>query len=324
MDVGFFAAHEQYSPTDLLDYAEDAEAVGFDTVWTSDHLHPWWDTDAHCGAAWPWLGSALERTNSVRVGTGVTPSIGRYHPGLIAQVFATLGATYPGRVFCTLSTGEAMNERPLGFDWPEYSERRQRLIEACEIIRQLCSGGFHDYEGDHWELDTMKLYTLPEDPVPLYVAANGPNSAYVAGRYADGFLTTVDDLDRYENVLLPALEDGAEDGDRDPDDIRRIKHMGVSLADDYERALDGVGKWLGPLAIGHSEDIYDPREIERKSDQVPRDEWSNWGLVTTDPADIAEELDSYRDAGFDEVEIVSASPDQSSFIEAMEGVFERV
>lgn len=317
MDIGFFAAHEQYPPSDLLDYVTRAEQVGFDAAWTSDHLHPWWDTDAECGAAWPWLGAALERTEEIRIGTGVTPPIGRYHPGLIAQVFATLEAMNPGRVFCTLATGEAMNERPLGFDWPAYPERRERLIEACEIIRGLWDGGFQDYDGDHWQLDTMKLYTRPAESPSLYVAANGPKSAYVAGRYADGFLTTIDDLERYEEVLLPALRDGAADGDRDPERIRRIKHMGVSWAEDYDRALDAVSNWLGPMVLGHSEDIWDPREIEARTEDVPREDWENWGLVTTDATDITDQLQGYKEAGFDEVELISASPDQDAFLDLM-------
>ncbi len=120
MDIGYFAAHEQYSPMKLLDHVGQAENAGFDTAWTSDHIHPWWHTDAHCGAAWPWMGSALERTKSVRVGTGVTPPIARTHPGMIAQTFATLGAMYPGRVHVALGTGEAMNEVPLNYQWPDY------------------------------------------------------------------------------------------------------------------------------------------------------------------------------------------------------------
>ncbi len=317
MDVGFFAAHEEHPPMDLLEHVAAAEVAGFDTAWTSDHLHPWWDEGAHCGAAWPWLGAALERTTDISLGTGVTPPIGRYHPGLIAQTFSTLAAMYPGRVFFTLATGEAMNERPLGFEWPDYPERRQRVIDACEIIRSLWDGEFTDYDGEFWELDTMKLYTCPEERPSLYVAANGPKSAYVAGRYGDGFLTTIDDLDRYENVLLPALEDGAADGNRDPDEIRRIKHMGVSYDEDYDRALDAVQDWLGPLVIGHSEDIYDPREIEAKTADIPREDWADWGLVTTDVGEIISDIDRYAAAGFDEVELLSTSPDQLGFVAAM-------
>ena len=317
MDIGFFAAHEQYSPRSHVGYSQQAENAGFDTVWTSDHLHPWWHSGAHCGAAWPWMATAFERTESVRIGTGVTPPIRRYHPGLIAQIFATLGNLYPGRVFCCLGTGEAMNEMPLGFDWPEYSERYGLLIDACEIIRKLWEGGFNTHNGKYWQIDTMKLYTLPNEPIPLYIAGNGPSTAKVAGRYADGFLTTIDDIDEYRETLEPALEQGAAEADRDPSEIKRIKHLSVSYDTDFEKAYDGIERWQGPVTIGFDNEIYDPREIEREAKQRARDNWDDWGLVTTDIDDIRSEIDRFDRAGFDEVELISASPDQEKFIKDM-------
>lgn len=316
MDIGFFAAHEEYDPTELLDLVERADDAGFDTVWTSDHIHPWWDTDAECGSAWPWMGSALDRTESVRIGTGVTPPIGRYHPGMIAQQFATLGAMYPGRVHCALGTGEAMNEMPLGYDFPPYDERRRRLIDACEIIHGLWDGGFHDYDGHYWNVDTTKLYTLPDERVPLYIAGNGPRTAKVAGRYADGFLT-LQDPDTYREKLVPALEAGAEEAGRDPDYIRRIQQGFVSYADDYDAALDAVGFWRGPAAVGFDRDVYDPRVIEAEGRKIDSEEMRDTWLVTTDVDDVHAYLGEFRDAGFDEVEIHSASPDQRAYIDTM-------
>ncbi|WP_162354569.1 TIGR03557 family F420-dependent LLM class oxidoreductase [Natrialba swarupiae] len=317
MDVGYFAAHEQYGPNTLVDHVERAEQAGFDTVWTSDHIHPWWHTDAHCGAAFPWMGTALERTENVRIGTGVTPPIGRYHPGFLAQVFATLGSMYEGRVHLALGTGEAMNEFPLGYEWPPYSERRERLIDACKIIRRLWDGGFVDYDGEYWSTNALNLYTLPNERVPLYVAGNGPMSTWVAGRYADGFLT-LRDIDTYEKSLVPALEDGAKEGDRDPDEIRRIRQLLVSYDEDYDRALEATGFWRGPPAIGFDEEIADPRVIEAAGREIPIEEMDGEFLVTSDPDEIREKLTELEAAGFDEVEILSSSPDQSSFIEVME------
>lgn len=316
MDLGLFAAHEEYDPSTLLSHAEMAEAAGFDTVWTSDHIHPWWHTGAECGAAWPWLGSALERTTSLRMGTGVTPPIGRYHPGMIAQTFATLGATYPGRVHLALATGEAMNEVPLGFDWPEYPERRRRLVEACEIITRLWDGEVLDYDGRHWTTNSLHLYTLPGERVPLYVAGNGPRTTSVAGRYADGFLTIVD-ADSYEERLIPALEDSAAEADRDPDDIRRVQQLLVSYGDSYEEALESAGFWRGPIAVGFDQEIADPRTMEEEGRKIDPEEMTDDWVITTDPADVRAALDRARTAGFDEVEIHSASPDQSAFVDVM-------
>lgn len=316
MDIGFFAAHEQYSPTDLLEHAAMVETAGFDTLWTSDHVHPWWHTDAHCGAAHPWLGSALERTDSIRMGTGVTPPIARYHPGYLAQIFATLGEMYPGRVHLALGTGEAMNEVPLGYEWVEYPERKRRLIEACEIIHGLWDGGFLNYDGDHWETTDMNLYTLPDERVPLYIAGNGPQTTEVAGRYADGFLTLMD-IDVYQDTLVPALEAGAEKAGRDPDDIKRIRQVLVSYDPEYDRALESTGFWRGPRAIGFDQEIADPREIEAAGREIPIEEMDEEILVADSPEPIRQTLADLRDAGFDEVEFLSTSPDQERFIEMM-------
>lgn len=317
MDIGYFAAHEQYDPTTLLEYASRAETVGFDTIWTSDHVHPWWHTDAQCGAAWPWLGSVLESTDDVRIGTGVTPPIARYHPGTIAQVFSTLGSMYPGRVHITLGTGESMNEVPLDYEWPPYSERRKRLIDACEIITRLWDGGFTTYDGHHWSVDTFKLYTLPDERVPMYISANGPNTTRVAGQYANGLLTLVDN-ERYKETLVPALEDGADRADRDPNEITRIKQLLVSYDEEYERALESIGFWRGIPAVGFDAEIPDPRIIEEEGRELSIEEMTDTWVVTDNPAEIREELETARDVGFDEVEIHSGSPDQETFIDMME------
>lgn len=312
MKVSYFAAHEKFAPDTLFDHTRIAEENGFDAVWTSDHFHPWWNTGAHCGMAWPWVGIALERTSSIRIGTGVTPPIARYHPGVIAQAFATLGAIYPGRVFLTLGTGEAMNEVPLGYEWPEYPERRKRLIDACEIIDRLWDGGFHDYDGHYWNLDSARLYTLPDEQIPLYVAGNGPKSAHVAGRYADGFYT-IPDLDTFENKLLPALEDGAATEGRDPDEIERIRHFGISYAEDYDEALESAGFWRGPRAIGFHEDIASPKVIEEKGRELPLEAMADAWLITNDPQEIREAIERHERAGFDELVFHSSSPDQETF-----------
>jgi coenzyme F420-dependent glucose-6-phosphate dehydrogenase len=314
MDIGLFASHEQYAPNRLLDHVEQVETAGFDSVWTSDHFHPWWHTGAHCGAAWPWLGAALERTDSVRMGTGVTAPIARYHPGLVAQAFATLGAMNPGRVHLTLATGEAMNERPLGFDWPDYPERNRRLRDACEIVSRLWDGERLTYDGHFWDLQNAKLYTLPEERVPLYIAANGSKTARIAGEYADGLLTLVDP-ETYQDELVPALETGAAAAGRDPDEITRVRQLGVSYAEDPEAALDAVEVWTGTLQVGFDEAVSDPREIERQGRELAREEWTDWGLITDDPADVAAAVDRHREAGFDEIELLSTSPDQRRFID---------
>jgi coenzyme F420-dependent glucose-6-phosphate dehydrogenase len=98
---------------------------------------PWWDSGASGGAAWPWLGAALARTRNIVIGTGVTAPILRYHPAIVAQVFATLEYMFPGRVFLGIGRGEALNEVTSGHSWPSNTEKFERLKEAIYLIRKL-------------------------------------------------------------------------------------------------------------------------------------------------------------------------------------------
>ena len=112
------------------------EENGIERCWTSDHFMPWWHSGAAGGAAWPWLGAALARTEKLVMGTGVTAPILRYHPAIVAQVFATLGYMFPNRVFLGVGKGEALNEVTSGNHWPSSRERFQRLKEAIHLIKK--------------------------------------------------------------------------------------------------------------------------------------------------------------------------------------------
>jgi coenzyme F420-dependent glucose-6-phosphate dehydrogenase len=116
--IGIMASHEQVSATDLLTDVITMEKNGLERCWVSDHYMPWWHDGGFAGATWPWLGAALAKTNNIQIGTAVTASILRYHPAIVAQVFATLGYMFPERVFLTVGTGEAVNEVPSGNNWP--------------------------------------------------------------------------------------------------------------------------------------------------------------------------------------------------------------
>lgn len=130
----------------LLEFVVEAEKAGFTSTMTSDHFHPWWHDNAFGNFTWTWMAAAAERTKKMQFITGVTAPIYRYHPAIIAQAFASLDVLYPGRIGLGLGTGEAMNEAPLGFDWPKARARLTRTKEAIQIIRELWRQGA-DHEG---------------------------------------------------------------------------------------------------------------------------------------------------------------------------------
>src|ERR671929_595161 len=145
--ISIQAAHEQVNPSDLLHDVIYMDQNGIERCWTSDHYMPWWNTGASGGAAWPWLGAALARTNNITIGTGITPPILRYNPAIVAQVFATLGFMFPNRVFLTVGRGEALNEVPSGSRWPPSHERLERLKEAIQIIKASWNEDWVSFKG---------------------------------------------------------------------------------------------------------------------------------------------------------------------------------
>src|SRR6476469_5459252 len=135
--LGYKASAEQFGPVELLDFSIHAEQVGFDSVVISDHFQPWRHTGGHSPFSFAWLAAVGERTERVLLGTSVVAPSYRYHPGIVAQAMGTLGVLFPGRVMLGVGTGEAMNEVPLGVDWPEQKVRFQRLKEAVLLMQQL-------------------------------------------------------------------------------------------------------------------------------------------------------------------------------------------
>ncbi|MEM2111829.1 MAG: TIGR03557 family F420-dependent LLM class oxidoreductase, partial [Candidatus Bathyarchaeia archaeon] len=190
LKMGYKIAFEQYQPDALLQHAILAEQYGFESLWASDHFHPWGHTGAGGGFAWTWIASAAERTKKMEIGTSVTAPILRYHPALVAQAFATLSFMYSNRIFLGLGTGEALNESPLGYTWPSPSQRVEMLEEAIIMIKKLWNEEFVSFKGKYYRLKKANLYTKPDKPPKIYVAAGGPRVAELAGRMADGIIMT--------------------------------------------------------------------------------------------------------------------------------------
>ena len=95
--IGYQASHEQFSPSELLGFVQQAEAAGFAAVLSSDHIEPWGRHQGFSGFAWTWLGSAMQAT-SIPFGIVTVPGY-RYHPVILAQAVATLEEMFPDRFF---------------------------------------------------------------------------------------------------------------------------------------------------------------------------------------------------------------------------------
>ena len=201
IQLGWKAGAEQYAPQELLEYAVAAERAGFDALSVSDHFHPWAEK-GQASFVWTWLGAAAARTTSIKLGTGVTCPILRYHPTIVAQAIATLSCFAPGRVFLGVGTGEALNEYSAVGLWPGYDERQEQLAEAIELIRTLLEGEPVTHSGTHYRTRDAKIYSSARNPIPIYVSSLVPESAYFAGLHGDGLYTVGgEDAETYAEMI---------------------------------------------------------------------------------------------------------------------------
>src|SRR6184192_3796555 len=188
MELGYAFSSEEHRPDDLVRHARAAEDAGFDFGLISDHIHPWVDVQGHSGFVWSVIGAIGQATVRFRIGTGVTCPLIRIHPAIVAHAAATCACLMPGRFFLGVGTGENLNEHVLGAKWPAPDERLEMLEEAVEVMRLLWQGGYQTHRGKHYTVEQARLYTLPEQPPELCVAAAQPNAAELAGRIGDALV----------------------------------------------------------------------------------------------------------------------------------------
>ncbi|QKW34459.1 TIGR03557 family F420-dependent LLM class oxidoreductase [Actinomadura sp. NAK00032] len=185
MEFGYSLLCEQTPPKQLISDGVEAEEAGFDYVTISDHYFPWLEDQGHSAYAWSVLGALAHATHRVPLVTLVTCPTMRYHPAVVAQKAATMGVLSDGRFILGLGAGENLNEHVVGRDWPPVDVRHAMFGEAVEIIRRLFGGGYVNYRGEHYRVDSAKLYDLPDRPVPIGMAAFGPQAGRLAAEHAD-------------------------------------------------------------------------------------------------------------------------------------------
>jgi len=175
MRIGYFLSSEEYSPAELIEQARGAERAGFTGLWISDHYHPWVDAQGQSAFVWSTIG-ALSQVCALPITTAVTCPTVRIHPAIVAQAAATSAAMMPGRFFLGVGSGEALNEHVVGAEWPPTHIRQEMLEEAITVIRLLWKGGLQNHRGRHYRVDNARIYSLPDQLPPIYMAAGGPRA----------------------------------------------------------------------------------------------------------------------------------------------------
>jgi G6PDH family F420-dependent oxidoreductase len=182
---GYTLMTEQSGPKDLVDYAVRAEGAGFEFEVMSDHYFPWLSAQGHAPYAWSVLGAVAHATERVDLMTYVTCPTVRYHPAVVAQKAATVQLLADGRFTLGVGSGENLNEHVVGRGWPALQERQAMLVEAIEIIRKLYTGELVDHQGEYYQVDSARIWDLPDDPVEIAVAVAGDRAVEELAPLAD-------------------------------------------------------------------------------------------------------------------------------------------
>jgi coenzyme F420-dependent glucose-6-phosphate dehydrogenase len=302
-EIGYALSSEEHPPNDLVDFARRAEEVGFTYALISDHFHPWVSAQGESPFVWATLGGIARSTERIRLGTGVTCPMIRTHPAIVAHAAATVAAMMPGRFFLGLGTGENLNEHVVGARWPAGDERLEMLAEAIEVIRLLWQGGQQTHRGKHYTVEDATLYTLPEEPPPIMVAAAKPGAAALAGQN-DGFIGVAP-----EAALVQRFEEAGGKGKA------RYGQVTLCWAEDEEQAKQTAFEvWPNAAVKGElMQELPNPEHFEQATQMVTADDVAESVVCGPDPGPVIEQIDAYADAGYDHVYLHQVGRDQEGF-----------
>ncbi len=305
MRFGYFLSCEEYTPEQLVEQAVAAEAAGFDALWISDHFHPWNDEQGQSPFVWSVIG-ALSQACSLPVTTAVTCPTVRTHPAIIAQAAATSARMLGDRFVLGVGTGEALNEHVLGGPWPSLDVRLEMLEEAVELIRELWTGSVVTRRGRHYQVDTARIYTLPDEPPPIYVSAFGPKALETAARIGDGLINTSDDAETVAAFKEKSGGKPAQGG------------VKVAWADTEDEGVAHAHRlWSNAGLPGELAQVLpSPKHFEQASQLVSRDATAESVVAGPEVEAHVAQLRSYVDAGYDEVYVANMGPHYREMISA--------
>ena len=302
MRFGLQLWSQRTSWPEFRDAALAAEASGWDSVWTWDHLMaifgPW---EQPIFEGWSLLNGLAPLTSRVRLGLMVGANTFR-HPGHTAKLATTLDHLSGGRA--VLGIGGAWFEREHeGYGIPfgtGFGERLDRLDESVQILRRLLDGERFSHAGRFYELRDALAEPRPiQDHLPILVGGSGPTKTLpTVGRHADAWNSagTVDEMrSRLAIVARHAVEAG-----RQIRDIELTVSFPAVLRDDRAAA----------------EARYDELLAYNRADRGANP------VLLCSPKEAADQIRPYRELGFSTVIARMPAPYDRETIERMPEVAE--
>jgi G6PDH family F420-dependent oxidoreductase len=214
---------------------------------------------------------------------------------VVAQKAATMGVLSNGRFLLGLGAGENLNEHIAGA-WPPVNVRHEMLAEAVDIISALFDGGYVSFSGEHFRVDSAKLWDLPDERVPIGVAVSGAQGIELFAPVADHLIAVEPDAD-----LIARWE-----GIRNGEPSRKIGQLPICWAPDREEAVRITHeqfRWFGGGWKVNAE-LPGPTAFDRATQFVRPEDVASSIPCGPDLDPVVHAVQEYADAGFTDVALV--------------------
>jgi F420-dependent oxidoreductase-like protein len=232
------------SSQDQLEIVQEAEKLGYDSVWTAEA----YGSDSATVLAW-----LAGQTSKIRLGSGIFQMPGR-SPAMTAMTAATIDQLSNGRMIVGIgSSGPQVAE---GWHGQRFAKQLQRTREYVAVVRMALARERVEFKGDTLELPlpegpgkALKLtISTVQDRIPIYLAAIGPKNTALAGEIADGWIPTLFSPE-HVSELRPLLQEGADRSGRSLDGFDIAPTVNVFITDDLEGARNAMRPFIA-LYVG--------------------------------------------------------------------------
>jgi F420-dependent oxidoreductase-like protein len=229
---------------DQLEIVQEAERLGYDSVWTAE---------AYGSDSATILGWIAGQTTTIKIGSGIFQMPGRT-PTMTAMTAATLDQLSDGRMLLGIgSSGPQVSE---GWHGVRFAKQLQRTREYIEVVRMALARERVEYHGETIELPLpdgpgkpLKLTIgTVQERIPIYLAAIGPKNTALAGEIADGWIPTLLSPEALPE-LRTSLEEGAAASGRSLDGFDIAPTVNVLITEDREAARDATRPFVA-LYVG--------------------------------------------------------------------------
>jgi F420-dependent oxidoreductase-like protein len=233
-------------PQEQLDVVQEAERLGYDSVWAAEA----YGSDAATVLAWLAAG-----TSTIKLGSAIFQMPGR-SPAMTAMTAATIDELSGGRM--VLGIGSSGPQVAEGWHGQRFGRQLLRTREYVAVVRKALARERLEFKGETLELPlpdgpgkALKLMINPvQERIPIYLAAIGPKNTALAGEIADGWIPTFFSPE-FVGDFRELLQEGAGRSGRSLDDFQIAPTVSAFISDDRELARNmmrpGLALYVGGM-----------------------------------------------------------------------------